>query len=189
MTPIGRTACDLSVCLPNRVHLWAIRPRSACSTPRRAERTTPTCPFGTTRSALFGRQTNAPRGLIMSVMTTAVVRTRGLLQAPRLRFHPANGPSARRRPYVVARPAEKKAPPLRLRSRTTEDARPVLLAGGAPHAREAVRRDLARSMSSGTVIEQVGAVWEVLARAGDSRVVIISGELDDVSPERWLGML
>jgi DNA-binding NtrC family response regulator len=65
----------------------------------------------------------------------------------------------------------------------------VLLAGGDVAAREAVRHDLAHSMSPDTVIEQVGAVWEVLARAGDSRVVIISGELEDVSAESLMQML
>jgi hypothetical protein len=125
----------------------------------------------------------------MSYMTTAAVQTRGLLQAPRLRFLPANGASARRRPFVVARVAEKKAPTLRLHGRSTQKVHPVLLAGSDADAREAVRRDLARSMSPNTVIEQVGAVWEVLARAGESRVVIISGPLEDVSAEALMQML
>jgi hypothetical protein len=125
----------------------------------------------------------------MSYMTTAVVQTRGLLQAPRLRFLPAKGAAARRRPFAVARAAEKKAATLRLHGRSTERVLPVLLAGGDVAAREAVRSDLARSLSPGTAIEQVGAVWEVLARAGESRVVIISGPLEDVSAETLMGML
>ena len=65
----------------------------------------------------------------------------------------------------------------------------MLLAGGDAAKREAVVRDLARSMSPGAAIEQAGAVWEVLARAGDSRVVILSGELEDVSAETLMQML
>lgn len=127
----------------------------------------------------------------MSYMTTAVVQTRGLRQAPRLRFLPLQSPTSRRPGAARPAPAERAAtaPTLRLHGRAAQRVRPVLLAGGDVAAREAVRHDLAHSMSPDTVIEQVGAVWEVLARAGDSRVVIISGELEDVSAESLMQML
>ncbi|HEY2719980.1 MAG TPA: hypothetical protein VGI52_10130 [Solirubrobacteraceae bacterium] len=80
-------------------------------------------------------------------------------------------------------------PTLRLHKRPAQGLRPVLLAGGDVAAREAVRRDLAHSMSPSTVIEQVGAVWEVLARAAESRIVIISGRLEGVSAESLMQML
>jgi hypothetical protein len=80
-------------------------------------------------------------------------------------------------------------PMLRLFSKPDAEERPVLLAGGDAAAREDVRRDLARSMSPGTVIEQVGAVWEVLARAADSSLVILSGGLEQVSAESLMQML
>ncbi|HEY1449839.1 MAG TPA: hypothetical protein VGF47_02725 [Solirubrobacteraceae bacterium] len=126
-------------------------------------------------------------------MTTAVVQTRGLRQAPRLRFLPAQSASASRRPPAVARATadakETSGPKLRLHKHPAQGLRPVLLAGGDVAAREAVRRDLAHSMSPSTVIEQVGAVWEVLARAAESRIVIISGRLEDVSAESLMQML
>lgn len=65
----------------------------------------------------------------------------------------------------------------------------MLLAGGDLAAREAVRRDLARTMSPETVIEQASAVWEVLARAAESSVVILSGTLEELSAESMLALL
>jgi hypothetical protein len=116
----------------------------------------------------------------MSYMTSIAVHPAGLLDAPRLRLLPARSTPKRRRATAASGPERR---PLRLFSRPSAEQRPVLLAGGDPAAREAVLRDLSRSLSPGTVVEQVGAVWEVLARAGDSRAVILSGELGDLSAE------
>jgi hypothetical protein len=122
----------------------------------------------------------------MSYMTSIAVQPAGLLDAPRLRLLPARSAAAKHSPATKGADARR---PLRLFSRPTGEERPVLLAGGDSTKRHSVLRDLTRSMSAGAVIEQAGAVWEVLARAGDSRLVVLSGELEDVSAESLMQML
>lgn len=128
----------------------------------------------------------------MSYMTTVAIQTRGLRKGPRLRLLPARN-DTHTRSYDAAgtepTPAVETRSTLRLFSKPHAEERPVLLAGGDAAAREDVRRDLARSMSPGTVIEQVGAVWEVLARAADSSLVILSGGLEQLSAESLMQML
>ncbi|HEX3909500.1 MAG TPA: hypothetical protein VHW67_02210 [Solirubrobacteraceae bacterium] len=104
-----------------------------------------------------------------------------------MRLLPAHSATSKQRRTKASTGAERRG--LRLFSRPGPKERPVLIAGGDPAAREAVLRDLARSLSPDTVVEQAAAVWEVLARAGDSRVVILSGELEDVSAEALMQML
>jgi hypothetical protein len=61
--------------------------------------------------------------------------------------------------------------------------RSVLIAGHDPLRRADVLEQLAGTMPETTYFEQVGTFWEVLVRAPCSRMVIISGELDDGPPE------
>lgn len=126
----------------------------------------------------------------MSVMTSVAVQTKGLRRAPRLRLLPAHKDlhSARRRATASEIRDAETRPALRLLSRPAEE-RSVLIAGGDAAARDAVRRDLARTISPETAIEQAGAVWEVLARAADSSIVILSGALEGLSAESLLSML
>jgi hypothetical protein len=127
----------------------------------------------------------------MSYMTSIALQPAGSLDAPRLRLLPARSGAARRATATSA--SDTKGPvtrrPLRLFSRPAAEERPVLLAGGDSAKRQSVLRDLTRSMSASAVIEQAGAVWEVLARAGDSSLVVLSGELEDVSAESLMQML
>lgn len=44
-------------------------------------------------------------------------------------------------------------------------------------------------MSTATEFEQAGALWEVLARASESSMVVLGGELDDVPAESVMQML
>jgi hypothetical protein len=55
--------------------------------------------------------------------------------------------------------------------------------------RAEVLRDLSETMPAGTRFEELGTFWEVLARAPTSRVVILSGELDEVPAESLLHTL
>ena len=57
---------------------------------------------------------------------------------------------------------------------------PVLVVGRDRVRRVAVLEDLTQSMPTGTRFEEAWAFWQVLARAPESRMVIVSGELDDV---------
>jgi hypothetical protein len=69
-------------------------------------------------------------------------------------------------------------------SRGAEGARaPVLIAGGDAVTRAQVRDELAAAMPGGTRFEELGTFWQLLARAPESRAVILSGDLDDVSAE------
>jgi hypothetical protein len=105
----------------------------------------------------------------MYAMKTATIQS----AAPRLRLTP-------KRP--ARRGGEGRRPQLRVLSSPAPADRPVLLAGGDRGARDAVRRDLAGTMASSTPFEQVGAIWEVLVRAPDASMVIISGDLEDNVP-------
>ena len=72
---------------------------------------------------------------------------------------------------------------------STPRERPVLLAGGAQSARTAVLSELADSMPPSTSFEQAGAIWEVLARAPQSKMVILSGELEGIPAQSLMQML
>jgi hypothetical protein len=123
----------------------------------------------------------------MSVMTSIALHTTGLLEPPKLRLLPKGGRSAQR--------AGTRRGPLRLLGSPGRQARPVaqdhpvLLAGGEQSDRTAVLSDLAGSMPSSTSFEQAGAIWEVLARAPQSKMVILSGALEGIPAQSLMQML
>jgi hypothetical protein len=120
----------------------------------------------------------------MSCMTTLAIHRGAVLEGPKLRLLPKRGNPQRRseplefaaRPSERARPAETPAP------------RSILIAGGSAGDRQAVLSDLRRTMP-GTTFTQVGALWEVLAHAAESSMVVLSGELDEVPAESLMQML
>jgi hypothetical protein len=57
---------------------------------------------------------------------------------------------------------------------------PVLVAGADAAARGRVRRELGELMPPGTRFEEAGTFWQVLERAPMSRIVVLSGELDEL---------
>jgi len=59
----------------------------------------------------------------------------------------------------------------------------VLIAGHDPARRADVLEQLSRTMPERTRFEEAGSFWEVLMQAPLSRMVVISGELDDGPPE------
>jgi hypothetical protein len=71
----------------------------------------------------------------------------------------------------------------------TNGSAPVLIAGTDATARSQVRRELGKSMPAGTRFEELGTFWELLARALSSRMVILSGDLDDFPAESLLRSL
>lgn len=76
-------------------------------------------------------------------------------------------------------------PPLRL----VESRPPLLVAGADPARRAMLLRDLIDTMPEGTMFEQASALGEVLEHAPMSRMVILSGPLDDASPRAVLRVL
>ena len=60
---------------------------------------------------------------------------------------------------------------------------PILLAGADTGERETVLAELTETLPDGTAFVEATAVWEVLARAPECSVVILSGELVDGSAD------
>lgn len=121
-------------------------------------------------------------------MTTAAVHTTGFFEAPKLRLLPKGG-------SAIAQRARKHRSALRLLGApsapvaSVSQTQPILLAGGDQSARTSVLRDLARSMPPSTSFEQAGAIWEVLARAPQSKLVILSGPLEGIPAQALMQML
>jgi cyanophycinase-like exopeptidase len=121
-------------------------------------------------------------------MTTAAVHTTGFFEAPKLRLLPKGG-------SVAVRRSRKRRSALRLLGApsasvaSASQAQPILLAGGDQSARTSVLRDLARSMPPSTSFEQASAIWEVLARAPQSKLVILSGALEGIPAQALMQML
>ncbi len=65
----------------------------------------------------------------------------------------------------------------------------ILVAGADPAQRAAVLHDLSESLPEGAQLGEAGAVSEVLERAPASSVVMLAGDLDDVSAESVMHML
>ena len=121
-------------------------------------------------------------------MTTAAVHTTGFFEAPKLRLMPIGGS------VLVRRPSKRRSA-LRLlgapsaRAASASHGQPILLAGGDQSARTSVLRDLTRSMPASTSFEQASAIWEVLARAPQSKLVILSGSLEGIPAQALMQML
>lgn len=122
----------------------------------------------------------------MSYMTTVAIQTTALLEGPKLRLLPRKGSRSRPSRNPEASVGHRT---LRLFSEPKPEVQPVLVAGGDSAGRAAVLRDLAGSMPASTTFEQASAVWEVLVRAPGSSMVILSGELGEVSTESLMQML
>jgi hypothetical protein len=120
----------------------------------------------------------------MSYMTTLAIQRGAAFEGPKLRLLPKRG-SLQLRPAGLesVRPTDQATP-----ERATAP-RSILLAGGDAGDREAVLSDLRRTMPGGTTFRQAGALWEVLARAAESSMVVLSGELDEVPAESLMHML
>jgi hypothetical protein len=96
------------------------------------------------------------------------------------------------------RGAHAESPCLQRASRTGEE-RPVLrlvdnhshvlVAGGDAFKRATLLDELTHTMPASTQFEQAGAFAEVLERAPTSRVVILSGDLDDIPASALMHML
>jgi len=70
-----------------------------------------------------------------------------------------------------------------------ETAPPVLVAGADAGRRVEVLGHLVGAMPASTRFEEAGALWEVLAQAPSSRMVVLSGDFDELSAEGLLQML
>lgn len=66
---------------------------------------------------------------------------------------------------------------------------PVLVAGRDATRRAAMIEEFERTMAPGTKFVHASAFWEVLVLAGQSRMVILSGDLDEVPTDSLMRML
>jgi hypothetical protein len=118
-------------------------------------------------------------------MTQLAIKSTSTFEGPKLRLLPRTGVGGRRGSH------------LELAARSGRTAfggpatapRPILVAGGSATDREAVLRDLRSSMPRSTSFEEAGALWEVVARAAQSCMVIFSGELEDMPAESLMQLL
>lgn len=133
----------------------------------------------------------------MSAMTTITAPTGRYPGAPRLRLL-AGGEQARRsqsRLEATHAPhtSEREVASASQRRDTATSSpivdAPVLVAGRDATRRDAMVEELARTMAPSTRFAHAAASWEVLALAGSSRMVILSGELEGVSSESLMRML
>jgi hypothetical protein len=108
-------------------------------------------------------------------------------EGPTLRLLPKTGSHRRRRDHLRVVPTSECV--ATVDPGQGESSRSILLAGGDADQRAAVLHDLRLAMPGGTVFRQVGALWEMLACAADSSMVVLSGDLEDVSAESLMQML
>ncbi|HEX4482747.1 MAG TPA: hypothetical protein VH081_03095 [Solirubrobacteraceae bacterium] len=135
-------------------------------------------------------------------MTTITAPTGRYLGAPKLRLF-AGGEAARtarlakpkfKRKPTGARLASQHdapstwAPSANVPASPAGDA-PVLVAGKDATRRDAMIDELARTMAPDTRFAHAAASWEVLALAGSSRMVVLSGELEEITSESLMRML
>ncbi len=72
---------------------------------------------------------------------------------------------------------------------TKEPCSRILVAGADPEQRAAVLHDLSEALPPNTQIGEAGAAWEVLERAPSSSVVMLAGDLGEVSAESLMQVL
>ena len=65
----------------------------------------------------------------------------------------------------------------------------ILVAGADAEQRAAVLRDLSESLPDDTPFGEAGAAWEVLEQAPSSGVVMLAGDLDEVTAESLMHVL
>jgi hypothetical protein len=126
--------------------------------------------------------------MTVAAITAADERlAQGLSSAPRLRLLPKSAIADVGPPGAAQAGAGEAPPPLVLASGADSvDEAPVLVAGRDPVRRAEVVRELGESMPAGTRFEELGTFWELLVRAPGSRMVILSGEVDEFPPESLL---
>jgi hypothetical protein len=113
-----------------------------------------------------------------------------LLGSPKLRLLPKRGRLRGQSPgWRTKQAGEEGALSREQPDRAARDSAPVLVAGADPEQRADVLDQLARTLPESTHFQQAGAVWEVLAQAPSSRIVVLSGELDDMPAESLMRTL
>jgi hypothetical protein len=74
-------------------------------------------------------------------------------------------------------------------SQTRAERSRILIAGADPERRAAVRADLTEALPAETQFGEAAAAWEVLEQAPSSGVVMLAGDLDEVTAESLMNVL
>jgi hypothetical protein len=80
-------------------------------------------------------------------------------------------------------------PPVAEPTTTPTEPSQILIAGADPARRAAVLADLAEALPADTRFGEAGAAWEVLEQAPSSGVVMLAGDLDEVTAESLMNVL
>jgi CBS domain-containing protein len=70
-----------------------------------------------------------------------------------------------------------------------EERRRILVVGADAVRRATLRKELTAALPSNTMFEEAGEVWEVLEHAPSSGVVMLTGDLQDVTAESLMNLL
>jgi hypothetical protein len=120
----------------------------------------------------------------MSYMPTSASPILERRESPKLRLvaeSPAPGlRSARADAHPSDRPRARRA---------ASAASAVLIAGGEADRRVAVAGELRKRLSAETSFAEATALWEVLNAAATSGLVVLAGDLDDVSAKSLMHMI
>jgi hypothetical protein len=119
----------------------------------------------------------------MSYMPASPSQTLERRESPKLRLVaelPAPGSRSAR---ADAHPSD------RQRARREASASAVLIAGGEADRRVAVAGELRAQLSAETSFAEATALWEVLNAAATSSLVVLAGDLDDVSAKSLMHMI
>ena len=103
------------------------------------------------------------------------------------RAAPPEAPIAAARPDaedgVLTHGISERKPGISERKPGTSERSRILVAGADPDQRAAVLRDLSEALPNDTEFGEAGAAWEVLEQAPSSGVVMLAGDLDEVTAE------
>jgi hypothetical protein len=113
--------------------------------------------------------------------TSSPVRPHSHTRAPTLRLLQGHGPA-----LSEPLPRHEVSPPV---LRVIDGPSRIMLAGSDGKRRFALLDDLTRTLSSSTVFAHASAICDVLEHAPGSRMVIITGDLDDAPAESLMHML
>jgi len=95
--------------------------------------------------------------------------------------------SEREAPGAGPRPAS--AAPPAVAPQTPPERSRILIAGADPDRRAAVLADLTEALPADTQFGEAGAAWEVLDQAPSSGVVMLAGDLNEVTAESLMHVL
>jgi hypothetical protein len=120
----------------------------------------------------------------MSYMPTSASPILERRESPKLRLVAESPPPGLRSARAGAHPSD---PPRARRAASAASA--VLIAGGDADRRVAVAGELRKRLSAETSFAEATALWEVLNVAATSGLVVLAGDLDDVSAKSLMHMI